>query len=89
MIAMIAMNAHQAEDYWKELVPALESAGRSDLAAAVVAKIERCRLDRVRASDAGWKGRLRRFDRRYLGGRLLDARRRLSESSSSPASRST
>jgi hypothetical protein len=77
MVAAIAMNAYQAEDYWKELVPALERVGRSDLAAAVVAKIEQCRRDRVWASDAGWKGRLRRFDRRVLGGRMLAARRRL------------
>lgn len=62
--------------YWDGTAAALLERGRTDLAAAVESKLaETRRLDRW-ATDAGWKGRLRRLDRRLLGGRLLELRRR-------------
>ncbi len=78
MIAPLHLNEYVIEDYWKELVPPLAAIGRSDLVEAIRAKMEQAGRQRLWASDAGWKGRLRRFDRRFLGGRLMAARRQLS-----------
>ena len=78
MIARLHMNEYVIEDYWKELVPPLAGQGRSDLVAAITERMEEAGRQRRWAADAGWKGRLRRFDRRFLGGRLMAARRQLS-----------
>ncbi len=63
--------------FWRPLPEQLRREGRHDLAAEIDAKI--AEMDRVRAwmGDAGWKGRLRRFDRKLFGSALLGARRRL------------
>lgn len=61
--------------FWQPLPHRLRSAGRNDLAAAAESKV--AEMERVRAwtRDAGWLGRLRRWDRRYLGSALLEMRR--------------
>jgi hypothetical protein len=63
--------------YWRPLAGPLRAAGRADLAEAVEARV--AESDRIEAwsADAGWKGRLRRADRRLFGGRGLALRRRI------------
>jgi hypothetical protein len=65
--------------HWRPLPSSLRAKGRPDLAAAAEVTLRNaCRkLDGL--DDRGWKGELRRFDRRYLGGRLLRASRRIRE----------
>jgi hypothetical protein len=65
------------EDYWRDLLPALARIGRGDLVAAVREKLEEMRRYESWARDEGWKGRLRRLDRRFFGGRLVEARKKL------------
>jgi len=62
--------------YWRELAAAARRKGRPDLAAAIEARIEGADAAREWQADVGWKGALRRVDRRFFGGILLGARRR-------------
>jgi len=63
--------------FWEEILEPLARRDRGDLVRAIDAKLaETRRLERW-TRDAGWKGRLRRIDRRVLGGRLLGWRLRL------------
>jgi hypothetical protein len=62
--------------YWSELLPALE-ARRADLARVVREKLEDALPAAAWHAHSGWKGRLRRWDRRLLGGRLVQLSRRL------------
>lgn len=64
------------ERFWRELVIPLRARGKSDLAAAAERVGDRAARVRHWQADRGWKGALRRFDRRCLGGRMLRARRR-------------
>lgn len=73
-IAALPISPHYAA-YWSDILPLLGR--RPDLAAAVEARLEEARRSSGWLADAGWKGALRRFDRRLLGGRLLGFRRRL------------
>ncbi len=61
--------------YWEELSPATARFGRPDLAAAIDRLLRRARDTDRWVADRGWKGTLRRIDRRFLHGRLLRARR--------------
>jgi len=63
------------EIYWSEMIAPLLGIGRDDLARAVKSRIRLHRREQAWHRDAGWKGTLRRLDRRYLGGRLLAVRR--------------
>jgi hypothetical protein len=63
--------------FWRELVEPLRERGRVDLASAVSRLIERGTRHREWVEETNLKGRVRRFDRRYLGGRLLEMRRRM------------
>ena len=67
----------QVLTFWEEFPPALRRRGRDDLArgAERLLREGRKRADWFR--DRGWRGGIRRFDRRFLGGRLLDASRRI------------
>jgi hypothetical protein len=56
------------EEYWEELVEPLRRAGRGDLAAIVEEKLERAWKFRDWREENDWKGLVKRFDRRYLGG---------------------
>jgi hypothetical protein len=69
-IRAIAIGPHE-EAYWHDALPALRSNGRRDLVSAVEEKLAECRRAEAWHRESGWKGRLRRFDRRVLGGRLL------------------
>jgi hypothetical protein len=64
--------------FWENFLPALRRRGRDDLARTVERLVAEGRRRADWIHDLGWKGRLRRLDRRILGGRLLQARRRLS-----------
>jgi hypothetical protein len=64
---------------WRDLPR--ELAGRPDLAAAIEDWMTRLRASADWWADCGWKGRLRRLDRKLFHGRLLALRRRWSEQS--------
>ena len=63
--------------FWSEILPALEGRGRGELAALVRAKLEEPQRVAAWHRHDGWKGRLRRLDRRFLDGRLVELSRRL------------
>jgi hypothetical protein len=63
--------------FWKNFPARLRARGRGGLAANVERLLEESRRQERWFEERGWKGTLRRVDRRYLGGRLLAARRRL------------
>jgi hypothetical protein len=67
----------QVLTFWEDFPPALRRRGRTDLAqgAERLVREGRRRADWFR--DRGWKGGLRRLDRQFLRGRLLDASRRI------------
>ena len=69
--------------HWTSLPELLRRAGCPDLAAAIEARLAEMRRVDAWHGDRGWKGRMRRWDRRFLGGRLLAARRSLSRRSRS------
>jgi hypothetical protein len=77
--AMIASvqpsHPHVLSYFWTGLIEPLRSAGRPDLSDAVAARCRRETLAQAWHADSGWKGRLRRIDRRWLGGRMLRWRR--------------
>ena len=75
-VAGVEIGPAEAE-YWAEVLPALAALGRSDLVAAIRKKLREARRVERWTRDEGWRGRLRRFDRRRLGGRLLALSRRL------------
>jgi hypothetical protein len=60
--------------YWREMLPLLRGR-RDDLAAAVERGLAIAAREARWFADAGWKGMLRRADRRLLGGRLVALRR--------------
>jgi len=68
----------QSVDYWRDVLPSLAKMGRNDLIRVIEEKIAEFWRAEAWRRDSGWKGRLRRLDRRYFGGRLLGLRRRLS-----------
>jgi len=63
--------------YWRALLPLLHEGGRSDLAAAVERRLADADRQGEWFADVGWRGALRRADRRWLGGRLMNLRRAL------------
>lgn len=63
--------------HWEPLPRLLRERGRKDLAAPAERLIARTRERGAWFRDRGWKGALRRLDGRFLGGRLLEASRRL------------
>ena len=69
--------APQEAEYWEEALPLLARIERDDLVAAIHEKLGESRRLQLWHEDAGWKGRLRRLDRRFLGGRMAGLRRRL------------
>ncbi len=65
----------RTERFWSDLTGPLEAVGRADLARATNAFVSRARRQRQWEDDSGWRGRLRRLDRRYLAGALQRLRR--------------
>ncbi len=76
MIRGIRINGFE-ERFWIEVLPELEARGRGDLTGVIREKLAGDRRIERWQVDAGWKGRLRRWDRRILGGRLLALSRRM------------
>ena len=70
-------------NYWPPLAGPLRARGHADLAAAAEAKIAESARTAAWSEDAGWKGRLRRADRRLFGGRALALRRRVARRTAS------
>jgi hypothetical protein len=56
------------QEYWGELVEPLLAIGRDDLARVVQDRIREARRFRAWRDEKDWKGSIKRFDRRYLGG---------------------
>ncbi|MGH9443334.1 MAG: hypothetical protein ACRD16_13795, partial [Thermoanaerobaculia bacterium] len=63
--------------HWERLPELLRARGRDDLAESAERLLSRTIRRRDWFRDRGWKGSLRRLDRRLLGGRLLETSRRL------------
>jgi hypothetical protein len=66
--------------YWRALLPLLRDGKRDDLAAAVERQLEDASRAGEWFQDAGWKGKFRRADRRWFGGRMMALRRALRRS---------
>jgi len=66
--------------FWTDLADTFRSKDRSELAAAADRFVARARVADAWRLDRGWKGALRRFDRRFLGSRLLRTSRRVRRS---------
>ena len=62
--------------FWMTFPGRLREHGRADLAPIVERLLDDSRRQERWFEDRGWKGQLRRLDRRLLGGRLLDLSRR-------------
>jgi hypothetical protein len=69
---------HGTEYFWGTLVEPLRALGRGDVAAEIERKIRATVRHRRRIEGLDWTGRLRRFDREFLGGRLKRMYRRVS-----------
>lgn len=65
------------EIYWREIEPVLRERGRQELADGARAIAERARAIDAWHDGRSWKGRLRRLDGRWLGGRVLALKRRV------------
>jgi hypothetical protein len=63
--------------FWTDFPVRLRAGGRGGLAATVQRLLEQSARRERWFEERGWKGTLRRLDRRYLGGRLLAARRKV------------
>jgi hypothetical protein len=61
--------------FWTEIVECLEETGRAELAAAGRRLLERSRRAADWQAENGWRGSVRRIDRRYLRGALLGTSR--------------
>ena len=77
LLRAACLDAHTAV-YWDDYLPLLEEVGRNDLLDAILEGRKRTRHVASWDAEEGLKGRLRRLDRRFLGGRLLRIRRRFS-----------
>ena len=76
MIRSAGIHPHVAP-YWRDFVAPLRARGRDDLADAVEAGLGESERLRAWFDDRGWKGRLRKIDRRLFGGRVQRAVRRV------------
>ncbi|MGH9443333.1 MAG: hypothetical protein ACRD16_13790 [Thermoanaerobaculia bacterium] len=79
-IESVSITPHVA-DYWRDLLEPLRKRGRDDLASAVLRKLEGADRAKKWFEEAGWKGALRKLDRRVLGGGALRLRRTLRKAS--------
>ncbi|HET9796302.1 MAG TPA: hypothetical protein VFS34_17810 [Thermoanaerobaculia bacterium] len=74
------LHAWAVAGFWGDLAETFRARGRDDLAAAAAGLVRRARTAERWGLHRGWKGALRRFDRRFLGSALLRASRRLRSS---------
>lgn len=72
----VGYHPHAFSCYWEPMARALEEQGQRDLSRAVSNKIQEARDLDAWISERDWKGRIRRFDRRFLGSRIASAARR-------------
>jgi hypothetical protein len=56
---------------WQHLVTPLRKIDRYDLADVIEKKLEEYKRFRKRVEEKDWKGRVKRLDRKYLGGKLV------------------
>jgi hypothetical protein len=66
----IGYHPHAVAHYWEPMGRVLFDQGRRDLSRAVARRVAEARRLHDWLSERDWKGRLRRFDRRFLGARL-------------------
>jgi len=66
----IGYHPHAFAHYWEPMGRVLFDQGRRDLSRAVARRVAEARRLHDWLSERDWKGRLRRFDRRFLGARL-------------------
>jgi hypothetical protein len=66
----IGYHPHAFAHYWEPMGRSLHDQGRRDLSRAVARRVAEARRLHDWLSERDWKGRLRRFDRRFLGERL-------------------
>ena len=64
-------------DFWSEIVESFRARGQSELASAAEELVSRAHVADAWRFHRGWKGMLRRLDRRFLGSALLQSSRRL------------
>lgn len=76
MVDSAAVTPHVA-GYWRELLGPLRDARRNDLTAAVERRLDAANQTRGWFEEEGWKGTIRKLDRRFLGGAALRIRRAL------------
>ena len=79
MLESVSVTPH-VSDYWFDLVEPLRVAGRDDLIAVIRRKLEQAERSKRWLEDSGWRGRLRRVDRKITGGRIVGLRRRFGRS---------
>jgi hypothetical protein len=63
------------DKFWEELVGPLFAIGRDDLARVVQDRVRETRQFRKWRDEKDWKGTIKRFDRRFLGGVVAAAAR--------------
>jgi hypothetical protein len=68
---VVKIRRHFAAAFYSQCLPLLEARGRDDLARPLRRKIADYHTLEAWKQDLGWKGRLRRLDRRLLNGRLV------------------
>jgi hypothetical protein len=68
---VVKIRRYFAAAFYAQCLPLLEARGRDDLARPLRRKIEDFHALEEWKRDRGWKGRLRRLDRRFLDGRLV------------------
>ena len=69
--------AHRRLYFWGEIATSARSAGQRDLAEAIDRLRRRWQVTADWLEDRGWKGRLRRIDRKLFGGAMLGVSRKL------------
>ncbi len=77
VVDCVQIRSTSVQEFFVDLVPGLERAGRSDLARAVRRRLEEWDTWRAWTEKRGWKGAIRRWDERYLGGAMTKVVRRI------------
>jgi len=73
MVRDIHLYARTSLVFYGELIPHLEAQGREDLVVVLKKKLTDLEKQLMWENEEDWKGSVKRFDRRYLGGNLFRA----------------
>jgi hypothetical protein len=73
MVQDIHLYARTSLVFYGELIPHLEAQGRDDLVEVLEKKLADLEKQLMWENEEDWKGAVKRFDRRYLGGNLFRA----------------